>query len=128
MNSQIIMGSDTICPGQFLSGNHTITSPGRIFELVTLQTIILAFCCKKLPNQTVVWAPPPQVEPEAPALPEWILGEAVTPKANVLAECCFLKLYQDTEIDLLDERLDYYFPIWVAYIVKRRRYSYLVRL
>uniref|UniRef100_A0A2N9ER54 Receptor-like serine/threonine-protein kinase n=1 Tax=Fagus sylvatica TaxID=28930 RepID=A0A2N9ER54_FAGSY len=54
------MGSDTIFPGQSLSGNHTITSPGGIFQLGFFTpgnslNYYIGIWYKKLPIQTVVW-------------------------------------------------------------------------
>ncbi|KAI9177984.1 hypothetical protein LWI28_021347 [Acer negundo] len=60
LNIQISKESDTLSPGQSLSGNHTLTSAGGIFELGFFtpgnsQNYYIGIWYKTLPNQTVVW-------------------------------------------------------------------------
>ncbi|KAL5797556.1 hypothetical protein ACOSQ2_002376 [Xanthoceras sorbifolium] len=60
LNIQFSKGSDTLSPGQSLSGNQTLTSAGGIFELGFFtpgnsQNYYIGIWYKTLPNQTVVW-------------------------------------------------------------------------
>ncbi|KAK0588907.1 hypothetical protein LWI29_006893 [Acer saccharum] len=60
LNIQISKESDTLSPGQSLSGNQTLTSAGGIFELGFFtpgnsQNYYIGIWYKTLPNQTVVW-------------------------------------------------------------------------
>ncbi|KAK3184118.1 hypothetical protein Dsin_031404 [Dipteronia sinensis] len=60
LNIQFSKESDTLSPGQSLSGNQTLTSAGGIFELGFFtpgnsQNYYIGIWYKTLPNQTVVW-------------------------------------------------------------------------
>ncbi|TXG55140.1 hypothetical protein EZV62_020396 [Acer yangbiense] len=60
LNIQFSKESDTLSPGQSLSGNQTLISAGGIFELGFFtpgnsQNYYIGIWYKTLPNQTVVW-------------------------------------------------------------------------